>query len=161
MIEAHVFIDRDLVIKGHKRVYGLQALRDGAAFYSIRAFYVILAVALVDVYYGAGHLISAHLTIIAALAAGTSVYHYFDWTKQLAAGAKDYELHVLLDDEGVTIRNQDDLRIKWDSYAYFKEYEDYLEITDKQGEISFLPKRDELAGAIVFTKSKISSYETN
>jgi hypothetical protein len=161
MIEAHVLIDRDLVIKGHKRVYGLQALREGAAFYSIRAFYAILAVALVDSFYGAGHLITAHLCIIAALALGASVYHYFDWTKRLAADAKDYELHVLLDDEGVTIKNQNDFRIDWDSYAYFKEYEDYLEITNKQGEISFLPKRNEIAGVIVFTKSKISNYETN
>jgi hypothetical protein len=67
----------------------------------------------------------------------------------------DYKLHVVLDDEGVTLKNDHDKRIEWSSYAHYKEYEDYLEITDKAGEISFLPKRDEFADVIVFTKSKI------
>lgn len=160
MIEANILIDRELVIKGYKQAHGLQVLRDGAAFYSVRAFWVYLAVALADVFFGAGHLVGAHLVVISALAVGASFYHYFNWINQLNASAKDYRLDVVLDDEGVTIKNDNDKRIGWDDYAYFKEYGDYLEITNKTGEISFLPKRDEYAKAVIFTKTKIPNRES-
>ena len=155
MIEANILIDRDLTIKGYKRAYGMQALRNGASFYSGRAFVVFLAVAIVDTLYGAGQVVSAHLYVLAALAVGASVYHYFDWLRKLSADARDHEFQVVLDDAGVTIKNENDKRIEWSAYAYFKEFEDYLEITDTAGDVSFLPKRDELADVIVFTKTKI------
>ena len=159
MIEAKILIDRDLVIKGYKKAYGLAALRNGASFYSFRAFFVFLAVAFADAFFGGGHLIGVHLCVITALAIGASVYHYFDWLKQVTTNARDYELHVVLDDEGVTLKNEHDKRLEWSSYDYFKEYEDYLEITNKAGEISFLPKRDEYAPAIIFTKTKIPNKD--
>jgi hypothetical protein len=159
MIEAQITIDRDLAIKGYKRAYGIKALREGAAFYNFRAFYVFLAVAVADVLYGGGHLIGVHLLVITALAIGASLYHYFDWLRKLSATMKDYELHVVLDDDGVTIKNDGGKRIAWSAYAYFKEYEDYLEITGAAGEVSLLPKRDELAKVIVFTKTKIPNKD--
>ncbi|HVE58647.1 MAG TPA: YcxB family protein [Pyrinomonadaceae bacterium] len=157
MIEAHITIDRDLKIKAYKRAYGITALGNGASFYGWRAFVVFLAVAVADGFYESGDLIGVHLCIITALAIAASFHTYFDWVKKLAAGAQDTELHVVLDDEGVTIKNEHDKRIEWSSYAYFKEYEDYLEITHSSGEISFVPKRNELADVIIFTRSKISS----
>ncbi len=158
MIEANILIDRDLVIKGYKRAYGLTTLKNGASFYNMRAFFVFLAVAFADVLYDGGHLIGVHLCVITALAIGAAFYQYFDWTKKLSATAADYELDVILDDEGVTFKH-DNKRIEWSEYDYFKEYEDYLEITSKSGEITFLPKRDELAEVIVFTKSKIPNKD--
>lgn len=160
MIEARINIERDLVIKGYKTAYARQVLRDGAWFYSFRAFFVYLAIAAADAFYGGAHLIGVHLYVISALAVGASLYHYFDWLKKLSAAAKDSELHVVLDDEGVTVKSDGDKHIGWDSYAYFKEYDDYLEITDKAGEISFVPKRDEYADTIIFTKSKISRQDS-
>ena len=155
MIEAHITIDRDLAIKGYKRAYGKTTLKNGLGFYNIRAFFVFLAVAVADALYDGGHLIGVHLCVISAVGIGAAFHHYFDWVKQLSATTRDYELHVVLDDEGVTVKNDNDMRIEWDSYAYFKEYEDYLEITNSSGEISLLPKRDDLADVIIFTKSKI------
>jgi hypothetical protein len=160
MIEAQITIDRDLVIKGYKKAYGIKLVGDGARFYGWRAFVVFLAVAVADGVYNSEELIGAHLCIITALGITASFYHYFDWIKELSAAAADYELHVVLDDEGVTLKNDHDKRIEWSSYAYFKEYEDYLEITDKASEISFLPKQDEYADVIVFTKSKIPNKDS-
>jgi len=159
MIEANILIDRDLVIKGYKRAHGITTLKNAASFYSWRAFFVFLAVAFADAFFGGAHLIGVHLCVISALAIGASFYQYFDWLNRLSASAADYELDVILDDEGVTIKNDRDKRIEWSSYDYFKEFEDYLEITDKAGEISFLPKKDEYARAIVFTKTKIPSKD--
>jgi hypothetical protein len=133
-------------------------LRDGAAFYNMRAFYVFLAVAATDAFFGAGELIGAHLCVITALAFGASGHHYFDWLKKVNESAADFELDVILDDEGVTFK-PDSKRRAWSEYDYFKDYGDYLEITDKAGEISFLPKRDAYAEAIIFTKSKIAHKE--
>ncbi|MEP6903185.1 MAG: hypothetical protein ABJA66_15660 [Actinomycetota bacterium] len=159
MIEAQITIDRDLIIKGSKRAYGIQAIRSGAAFYTWRAFLVFLAIAFGDAVYGGGDLIGLHLCIISGLAIAASFYNYFEWLNKLTASAQDYELHVVLDDAGVTIKNNYDKHIEWGSYTYFKEYEDYLEITNSSGEISFLPKRNELADVIIFTKSKIPKKE--
>lgn len=159
MIEANITIDRDLIIKGYKNAYSMKALRDSTAFYNVRAFFVFLAVAFADIYFGAAHLIGVHLVVIAALAIGASLYHYFSWLKQLSANAKDYELHVVLDDDGVLIKNDNDKRLAWSSYSYYKEFDDYLEITNSTGEISFLPKRNELVDVIVFTKTKIPNSE--
>jgi len=159
MIEANILIDRDLIIKGYKRAYGLTALKNGAAYFSSLGFWAFIAVALVDVAFGGAHLIGAHLVAITVLAIAAALYHYFDWVRQVERNAKDYELDVILDDDAVTIKNSDNKRIEWSAYAYFREYEDYLEITDRAGEISFLPKRDEYARAIVFTKTKIPNRE--
>lgn len=159
MIEASIIIDRELAYRGYKKAYGAAVLTQGAGYYSALAFWIFLAVALIDVVFDSAHLIGVHLGIIGALALGASVYHYFDWLKKLDAGAADYELDVILDDDGVTIKNADNKRLEWDSYAYFKEYGDYLEITDKEGVISLLPKRDEYARVIIFTKTKIPAKE--
>ena len=156
MIEANILIDRDLVIRGYKKAYGIAVLKHGASFYSFRAFFVFLAVAVADAAYGGGHLIGVHLCVITALAIGAGFYHYFDWIGQVTRNAHDYELDVILDDEGVTFK-KDNRRIEWSEYDYFKEFDDYLEITNKAGEISFLPKKDEYAPAIIFTKSKITN----
>ena len=157
MIEANIRIDRDLIIRGYKKAYGMQTLRSGASFYSWRAFAVWLPVALADGFYGRADLIGVHLYILVGLAVAASVHHYFDWTKELSLSARDSELHVALDDEGVIIKN--DKRIEWDSYSYFKEYDEYLEITHSSGDISFLPKTNELANVIIFTKTKIPGKE--
>lgn len=160
MIETKITVDRETIIKGYKKAYSLRVLRDGASFYNLRAFFVFLAVAAVDAFLGASELIGAHLCVITALAIGASFYHYFDWLKKVEISAADYDLDVILDDEGVTFK-PDGRRIEWDEYAYFKEYEDYLEITNKSGDISFLPKRDEYVRAIIFTKSKIENHANN
>ena len=161
MIEAHIPIDRELIIKGYKKAYGMAAIKNSAYYYSRWALIVFVAVAIADVLYGGGNLISIHLYVIVGLAFFASLYHYFDWIEKVSRNARDSELHVVLDDEGVTIKSKNDLRIEWSTYTHFKEYEDYLEITNSSGEISFLPKRNELAEVIIFTKSKIPSYENN
>ena len=161
MIEVHIPIDRDLIIKGYKKAYAMQVLQNGAAFYSWRAFIVFLVIAIVDVIYKSGNLIGIHLYVITGLAFVASLYHYFDWLKQVSTNARDSELHVVLDDDGVILKDEADRRIEWSSYKYFKEYEDYLEITNSSGEISFLPKNNDLANVIIFTKSKIPNYENN
>ena len=155
MLEARIRIDRDLIIKGHKKAYGLKTLGEYASFYSWRLLVVWLAIAVVDGLKNQGDLIGLHLYVIAGFAVAGSVHGYYDWVKRLSQSARDWELHVVLDDEGVILKNENDRRIDWDSYIYFKEYEDYLEITHSSGEISFLPKKDEIADVIVFTKSKI------
>jgi hypothetical protein len=159
MIEAHISIDRDLAIKGYKKAYGMQALQNGASFYSWRAFIVFLPIAFADGFYGRADLIGVHLYILVGLAVAASLHFYFDWMKKLSANARDTELHVVLDDEGVAIKNDNDKRIEWETYSYLKEYEDYLEITHSSGDISFLPKRNELAEVIIFTKTKIPVRE--
>ena len=155
MIEANILIERDLTIKGYKKAYSLTVLKNGTSFYSFRAFVVFLAVAVSDALFGCGDLIGVHLCVISALAVGAAFHNYSEWLDEVTRNAQDYELDVILDDEGLTFKS-DNRRIEWKEYDYFKEYEDYLEITYKAGEVSFLPKRDEYARAIVFTKSKIA-----
>jgi hypothetical protein len=158
MIEANILIDRDLTIKGYRKAYGLKVFGSGGSFYGWRAFAVFLPVAFADAFYDRAELVGVHLFIIIALAVAASAHHYFDWLKELYASAEDYVLDVVLDDEGVTF-SSDNKRIEWSAYDYFREYEDYLEITNKAGDVSFLPKRDEFADVIVFTKTKIPNKE--
>jgi hypothetical protein len=159
MLEAHITIDRDLIIKGYKKAHAVKVLGDAVGFYGWRLLLVWLAVAAADGMKDREDLIGIHLFIVLGAAAALSIHTYYDWTKKLAGAAADGYLHVVLDDEGVTIKNDNDKRIEWDSYSHFKEYEDYLEITHSSGEISFLPKTDELADVIVFTKTKIPSSD--
>lgn len=159
MIEAHIRIDRDLIIKGYKKAHGMKALGNGASFYSWRLLLVWFAVAMVDAWGNRADLMKIHFCIIMSLSVVAAVHSYFDWSKKLSQTAQDTELHVILDDEGVTIKNDLDKLIEWNSYSYFKEYDAYLEITHSSGEISFVPKTDELANVIIFTKTKIPSKE--
>lgn len=161
MIEALILIDRELAIKGYKKAHRLASMKNLTVLYGGLGVGIFLAVALVDIIFDSRHLLGAHLLAVFGLMLVTGIYHYFQWVEQLTKNMKDYELDVVLDDEGVTLKNNHDRRIGWDAYAYFKEYEDYLEITNKAGEISLLPKKDEYARAIVFTKTKIRNSSGN
>ena len=155
MIEKLITIDRETAIKAYKKAHRPALIKNLVAGYGGLGFSLFIMVALIDMVFDSRHLIVAHLLAIFGLITVICIYLYFQWVEQLTKTMKDYDLDVILDDEGVTIRNNNNKRIAWNEYAYFKEYEDYLEITNKTGEVSLLPKRDEYARVIVFTKTKI------
>jgi hypothetical protein len=105
MIEAHIPIDRTLIIKGSKKAYAMQVLQNGAAFYSWRAFIVFLVIAVADVIYKSENLIGIHLYLLVGLAFVASLHHYFGWLREVYANARDAELHVVLDDHGLFLKN--------------------------------------------------------
>jgi hypothetical protein len=154
MIEAYIHVDREIIVKGYKKTYGLQVLRNAASYYTMRGFFLIVVIAAIDAFFNAGNLIGLYVCVISAIAIGASVLHYFDWVRQVNAGAADYELDVALDENGVTIKNNNDY-IAWSEYAYFREHDDYLELMTKKGQLSFVPKEDHLGEIVFYTKTKI------
>jgi hypothetical protein len=82
----------------------------------------------------------------------------------VADKTEGWEFIAKLDDTGVTTRAPQDViqdamneesRYEWSFYQSFKDYEDYLQITDINGGITFVPKTVELMELVEFTKNKI------
>jgi hypothetical protein len=67
---------------------------------------------------------------------------------------EDYSFHVKLDKYGV---ETNDSKKPWHNYLFYIEYDDYLEIYEKNKAISFLPKTEDLKEILVYTMTNIKN----
>jgi hypothetical protein len=162
MLEANVRIDKDLAVKGFRRALKYKAFQNISYFYAIRLMIVWLVISLVNALWGQGYLTSAHLVVLGVLWLGISIHGYYKWDKELAETTEGWEFIARLDDDGVFTypkdRPEDEARYEWSFYHSYREYEDYLEITDINRNVTFLPKTAELLELIEFTKNKIPEH---
>jgi hypothetical protein len=154
MIEAQVKIDDELAVKGYRKALRFKALKEHAYYYSSKLAVVWVVVAFADALFGAPHLIAPHFFFLLALSVAATAYGFFQWDKRIGE-LKGWSFYARLDEMGVTTRNPQENWYEWNSYAGYREFDDYLEIERLPGEISFLPKTPELFQVIEFTKEKI------
>lgn len=102
----------------------------------------------------AEHLIGLHAKLFLGIWVIISAYEYVNWYRRIG-DTDGWSFYAELDEAGVNTNAAAKNRIEWDSYVSYEEYEDYLQINDKRGGISFLPKTPDLFEAIEFTKRKI------
>ena len=67
---------------------------------------------------------------------------------------EDYRFHIKLNKNGV---ETEEGKKPWSSYLFYIEYDDYLEIHEKNEAISFLPKTEDLKEIIEYTMSNIKN----
>ena len=154
MIEEHIQIDKNLAVKGYKKALKFKAIRDTTYFWATRLFIVWIAIVIADQIGNQGQLIGLHFQFILGLWVIASIYSYVDWYKKIN-NIEGWDFHAKLDEKGVTTTISKESRMDWNSYANYKEYEDYLQINDVHGGITFLPKTSKLNNVIEFTKTKI------
>lgn len=159
MLEAQIKIDHELAVKGFRRALRFKAFQDISYFYAVRLMAVWLVVSLVNALWDRGGLTTIHLIFLAVLWLIVSIHDYYKWHKELAGRTEGWEFIAKLDDGGVATRliqdPQEEVRQDWDFYQSYRDYEDYIQINDTGGGITFLPKTPGLKEIIEFTKNKI------
>lgn len=155
MLEAQIEIDKELAVKGYKRALKNKALREIAYFYASRLTIVWLVVSAANLLVNEENLTNYYLLIFAGLWIISTTHGYLQWQKKLANETQGWSFYASLDDIGVTTNINRNNRYNWDFYTNYIEYDDYLQINDSQGDVTFLPKSAELSEIIEFTKNKI------
>jgi hypothetical protein len=154
MLEAHIQIDDDLAAKGYRRALQSKAIADICNHYAKNLLIVYMFVAAADAILDAPDLIWSHFLCLCVLWVFACIYGYSDWTKRVAQ-TRGWSFHAKLDELGVTTDNSQETRNNWNFYTSYKEYEDYLQIDNSEGAVTFLPKTPELFEIVEFTKQKI------
>jgi hypothetical protein len=154
MLEAHIKIDKELASRGWLRAMKFRAIRDISYYYASRLMGIWIVILVVNGLMGAPELNGYHLAALGAVWIGASVWRYLEWKKDVNAMA-GWEFDAVLDGASVTVTSDSSATRLWSDYKSLREFEDYLEIEDEQGNFSFLPKHPELSELIEFTKQKI------
>jgi len=161
MLEAHVKIDKELAVKGFRRAKRYSAFHEIALFYGYRLAAVWIVISIADAVIGAPNLMTFHLVVLGIVWLAATVHRYAQGYKEVAQQTVGWEFYAKLDDIGVTTDAEQVPNIQdfypWSHYTGYREYDDYLEITDINGQTSFLPKDPKLYEIIAFTKRKIPS----
>lgn len=159
MLEANIKIDDELAAKGFKRALKFKAMRDIAYHYGIRLMIIWLVLMFANGIMNAPHLNTIYLMFLAGLWLIASAYSYYDWARKIDY-TKGWSFYAKIDELGVTTNVDHEARYEWSFYKNYKEFDDYLQIEDINGGISFLPKKPELFEIIEFTKRKISNGDS-
>jgi hypothetical protein len=157
MLEARIEIPDKIAAEGFKRAMTPSAVPQIASYYGNKLALLWVIIAIVDGLAGSGELIFYHLLTMIGVWIAASVLRYLEWSKEIAR-TPGWSFEVSLDDDGVTItRDTTDVkrRVGWSFYKNYVEYDKYLQIEDRDGNFSFLPKTPELLKVIEFTKEKI------
>lgn len=161
MLEAHIKIEKDLAVKGFRRARRYSAFHEIAQFYGYRLAAVWIIISIADSVIGAPNLMTFHLLVLALVWLAVTAHRYAQWYRELDQKTEGWEFYAKLDDVGVLTEVEPTLDLQdfhpWSHYSRYKEYDDYLEITDIYGETTFLPKEPMLCEMIEFTKRKIRS----
>jgi hypothetical protein len=88
-----------------------------------------------------------------------SVHGYRKWHRDIGE-MEGWEFHARADELGVTTDAASESRKEWSHYSSYIEHDDYLQLNDMTGNITFLPKSPELEEFIEFTKTKIPGKES-
>lgn len=154
MLEANIQIHKDLVVKAYRRAWRYKALRDISYFYAIRLLIVWMVAGAANNVTGKSGSINFHLTFIILWVIAV-IHGFIKWHKDISRTMTNWDFNAVLDYSGVTTKTISENNYKWNFYKNYQEYEDYLQINDFKGGITFLPKTPELCEIIEFTKSNI------
>ena len=154
MPEAHVRIEKELAVEGFRRALKFSAVKDISYYYGLRLMVVWIVISLANALAGEEHLSGYHGLFLLAIWIAVSVHGYYKWHRDLG-DTEGWEFYAQLDELGVTTTVNGENRNEWNFYSSCIEHEDYLQINDTRGGITFLPKTPELAELVEFTKRKI------
>jgi hypothetical protein len=155
MLEAHIKIEKELAVEGFRRALKFKAVKDISYFYGLRLMIVWIVISLANALAGEEHLSGYHGLFLIAVWIAFSVHVYYKWHRDLG-DTEGWEFYAQLDEFGVTTTADGENRNEWNFYSSYIEHEDYLQINDTDGGITFLPKTPELTELVEFTKRKIS-----
>jgi len=158
-IKVHVKIEKELAIKAWRRAMRFKAFDRLLYFYATRLTIVWLVVATVDAINNEKDLAPFHLGSLAIVCIVACIYGYIKWYLEVESKTVGWEFDAILDDQGVRTLSEveSETRHDWTYYKSYKEYDEYLQIDDEDGNTTFLPKIESLAEAISITKTKIPS----
>ena len=158
MLKAHIKIEKELAVKGWRRAFRFRSFDVFAYYYAIRLMIVWLAVATADAVWGERDLAPIHAVALALIWLGITTYEYVRWYTDLDKKTESWEYDAEVDDDGAVTHSKAEREEKraWNSYKFYKEYDDYLELHDQDGNVAFLPKTEGLSEVVAFTKMKIS-----
>jgi hypothetical protein len=155
-LTGHIKIEKELALRWYRRAYGITALFTHGYYYAVRLLILWLIIAIADSIGGQRDLAPLHgLTLFLVWIAITS-YEYYRWYRGLEKTVVGWEFDATLDEQGVKTDAQVETarEVAWSFYTGYREYDDHLDIYEKD-QVTFIPKTDELAGLIAFTKEKI------
>jgi len=156
-LSGHIRIEKDLAIKGYRRALRFSAFNTFAYYYATRLTVVGLILAMADATAGERDLIPRHAAVLAIVWLGITIYDYVCWYRDLETKTVGWEFDATLDDSGVKVytKYEAESEYPWSHYTSCREYEDYLEIRNSKGEVTFVPKTSDLLEMVAYTKEKI------
>ncbi|MFN0280101.1 MAG: hypothetical protein ACKVRN_16110 [Pyrinomonadaceae bacterium] len=116
-----------------------------------------LIIAIADLIGGQPQLATLHAFVLFLIWIIITIYAYYAWYNDLEKSTVGWEFDAALDEDGVKTdaKVETERQVPWSFYAGYREFDDHLEIHDKNEEITFVPKTDELADVVAFTKEKV------
>lgn len=156
-LSGHIKVDKELAVKGYVNAFRFSGLINLASYYGTRLAVVWVIVAMADGIAGERDLAPLHALALAIVWLGVTSYEYVQWRLRLKADTVGWEFDATLNETGVKTyaKAESEKEYPWDFYTACREYEDYLEIRDSDGNVTFVPKTLELAELVAFTKEKI------
>ncbi len=156
-LSGHIKIDKELAVKGYRRALRFSAFNTYSYYYAVRLVVVGLAIAMADAFWDERDLIPRHAAVLGVVWLGITLFEYIRWYHDLGTKTEGWEFDATLDDTGVKsyAKVEAENKYAWDFYTSCREYEDYLEIRDSNGQVTFVPKTQELNDLVNFTKEKI------
>ena len=154
-VTAHIKIEKEQALRWSRRAFRFSALFKFAWFYAIGLIVFWLVIAMTDVIGGQPQLASLHALALFLVWIGLTSYDYYRWYKGLEKTSVSWEFDAALNEEGVKTNQKVDREVPWSFYTGYREYDDHLEIHDKENQVTFIPKIDELVDIVTFTKDRI------
>ena len=156
MISGHVQIERELAIRGWRRAFRFRGLWKLAYYNACELIVIWVVIAIANAIQHQGVLSIFHFEILAIFWVVATLACHIKWYLDIEKNTFGWAFDAILDENGVKVtRSESEKHYDWVSYKAYKEYEDYLEIEDIKGNVTFLPKTEDLAEVISFTKSKL------
>lgn len=156
-ITGRIKIEKEFVLKAYRRKNRWGGLFHVGYHLAIRLMFVWLAIASADACAGRRDLAALHALTIFFVWIVATVCYYVSWYQSLKKTVVGWEFDATLDDEGVKTHSivDADREVPWSFYKGYREHDGYLEIHDQKDQVTFVPKTEELADLVVFTKEKI------
>lgn len=156
MIVAHVTIEKELAVRGWRRALRFRSIKNISYFYAVRLTIVWIIISIVNGIFDDGRLTGYHLLALTIVWLVATLARYINWYREIGENTVGWEFDVVLDDDGVTSKSHSSMTRNWSFYKQYREYDDYLEIEDSDGNITFLPKTNDMQELVEFTKAHIA-----
>jgi hypothetical protein len=158
-VSAHIKIEKEQALRWSKRALRSAVFFKFAWFYAVGLIILWLIIAIADLIGGQPQLAALHALSLFLVWIGLTIYDYYRWNSSLEKTTVGWEFDATLDEEGVKTdtKVETEIEVPWSFYTGYREYDDHLEIHDKKDQVTFVPKTDELADVVTFTKEKIRS----
>jgi len=154
MIEQEIKVPKETIVKGVYNSKKYLNFANNLKGIFLITFIMAMGIISLDIASNNNELVIPHLIFIVLFSLTFSIYSSLTWKSELLQETEDNIYFAKIDDKGVTIKGEE-LKIYWEAYQYYKEYDDYILIKLKDSGLTFLPKTKELEEVIEFTKSKI------